>query len=147
MYFSTDFSSWQAKLEEESSVNFVKTTGKKKVSGGLVQYLYCNRSGFFRSVSKGLRASKANGSCKIDGHCTAYIAVKECKDSSEINIEGCLTHYTHDISLGKLRLSKSKRIEIAAKLSEGIPVTRIVEDIRNTINSGYSRIHLNPTSF
>ena len=122
------------------AVNFVKTTGNKQIAGKVVQYFNCNRSGFFKSVSKGIRSLKTQGSCKIDGYCTANLTVTTCKDNPSqcITVEACLTHYTHEPALGHLRLPRSKRIEIAAKLSQGVTTERIVRDSVNT----FQRIHL-----
>ena len=57
-------------------------------------------------------------------------------------MEICDTHYSHTPSLGHLRLSKSQRREIARKLSEGVTIERVLDDVRDAISSDLNRLHL-----
>jgi hypothetical protein len=68
--FLIEFLKWKEDIEERNNVNFVKGTGNKKIRGKVIDYYYCSRTGFFTSVSKGVRSLKPLGSCKIGGYCT-----------------------------------------------------------------------------
>ena len=54
----------------------------------------------------------------------------------------CTTHYGHTLSLGHVRLSCSTRLDIARKLSQGVTVERILDDVRNSVISRFNRSHL-----
>lgn len=54
----------------------------------------------------------------------------------------CSTHYGHTQSLGYLRLSQNVRKNVADKLSQGIPPDRIINDIRGSVDTSFSRTHM-----
>ena len=122
-------------------MNYVKSTGCKTSSDTIIEYYNCNRTGYFTSVSSGKRLLKAQGSSKLNAYCTASLTVRK-HDNGKISVEICNTHYSHTPSLGHLRLSKSQRSEIAKKLSEGVTVDRILDDVRDNISSNFNRSHL-----
>ena len=63
-----------------TTTSFVQSSETKVSNGTKLTYYYCSRSGFFKTESKGKRALKTQGSCKIDGHCTAGIQLSTDKD-------------------------------------------------------------------
>lgn len=107
-----------------------------------MQTYYCNRSGFFASKGSGKRAQKAQGSCKIDGHCTAGICAKTCILTGTISIVVTNTHYGHEMDLAHLKLSQDERVAIGQKLAQGITAERILDDIRNSLSDSLERHHL-----
>ena len=138
---SLEFCKWKESLEEANCVNYVKSTGSKKSLDTVTEYYNCNRTGYFTSISTGKRLLKAQGSSKLNAHCTASLIVRKLEDG-RILVEICDTHYSHTPSLGHLRLSKSQRSEIARKLSEGVTIERVLDDVRDTISSDLNRLHL-----
>ena len=71
----------------------------------------------------------------------ASLTVRKLEDG-RVLVEICDTHYSHTPSLGHLRLSKSQRSEIARKLSKGVTIERVLDDVRDTISSDLNRLHL-----
>jgi hypothetical protein len=60
--------------------------------------------------------------------------VKE-EDDIEVKFEVMETHIGHEAEVGRLSLKKSERATIAEKLFQGIPSSRILEDIGKTFNA------------
>lgn len=121
--------------------NYIKATGKKDTLEKVTVYYYCNRSGFFSSESSGKRQPKALGTTKLNSYCTASITLHKYQNGS-LCAEVCSTHYGHSFGLGQLRLPQSARIEIASKLSQGVSVIRILEDIRSSVTDSFNRTHI-----
>ena len=69
------------------------------------------------------------GSCKIQQNCTAGIKVTK-RDDGKILAEICHTHHGHKNEVQHTWLSKGRRIEIAARLQQGVSRDRILNDIR-----------------
>ena len=136
-----EFEKWKEELEIKTNSNFVKATGEKHNSDKELVYYYCNRSGFFSSESSGVRGQKSLGTSKLNSYCTASIVVHKYQNGS-ICAEVCSTHYGHSFILGHLRLPQSTRVEIASKLSQGISVGRILQDIRDSVTTSFTRTHL-----
>ena len=59
-------------------------------------------------------------------------------------VQYCCIHHTHDIRLGYLRMLNDTRMKIAAKLQQGVTITktRILDDIRDSLLDGVTREHL-----
>ena len=75
----------------------------------------------------------------MNAHCTATIVATQREQCIQVRI--CHTHYGHSKSIGHLKLSKEDRQHIAGKLAQGVTFERIL-DIRESVNSKFSRIHL-----
>ena len=127
-----DFCRWKDEFEECNGINYIKSTGSKVINNESVEYYYCNRTGFFNTVSSGKRSLKSQGSCKLNSHCTASLTVRKTVEGT-VEVEICSTHYKHTVSLEHLRIPKSKRIEIAKKLSDGVTIDRILDDVRDNV--------------
>lgn len=54
----------------------------------------------------------------------------------------CKTHYGHQCSLGKIRLSTTERDTIAGKLCQGVNVQHILDNIRDNFGDRLERVHL-----
>ncbi|GFU12816.1 uncharacterized protein TNCV_5047611 [Trichonephila clavipes] len=52
------------------------------------------------------------------------------------------THVGHGIDLGRMKITREEKEDIAKKLENKIPVEAILDDIRNSINQKLERIHL-----
>ncbi len=76
-----------------------------------VEYYYCNRSGVYKSESKGLRSLKTQGSSKMNAYCTAGFQVSFL-ESSKVKITYMKTHYGHSCSLGYLPIPQDIRQQI-----------------------------------
>lgn len=110
---------------------------KKKTHGA---YYHCNRSGYYNSVSTGKRSLKSQGTSKINGYCTAAMAVTtQCQT---VYVEYCKTHHGHITSLAHLRLAEKDRKDIATKINEGISLEHILDTVRDSVGSKFDRIHL-----
>ncbi|XP_035225646.1 uncharacterized protein LOC118198150, partial [Stegodyphus dumicola] len=155
------------KNEEEKISYFLRSTITLK-EGGKKSYFLCNRSGFYNSKSKGVRAIKSQGTCKIEGHCPSTI---EVTSNGIIKILYFQTHVGHTVDLEHLPLTKDLREVIAGKflyeldceiqyktdiiiqhyhinaifsgkLNEGIPPQKILDSTRNSIKEDIYREHL-----
>ncbi|KAF0749371.1 MULE domain-containing protein [Aphis craccivora] len=62
------------------------------------------------------------------------------KKESNINVQYYSTHLWHTNGIGQLRLHKNDRSQLAGKLSMGVPVQRILNDVQE-INITYSTKH------
>ncbi|XP_035205396.1 uncharacterized protein LOC118180399 [Stegodyphus dumicola] len=132
--------------------------------------IFCDKrfSGFYNSKSKGVRAIKSQGTCKIEGHCPSTI---EVTSNGIIKILYFQTHVGHTVDLEHLPLTKDLREVIAGKflyeldceiqyktdiiiqhyhinaifsgkLNEGIPPQKILDSTRNSIKEDIYREHL-----
>lgn len=140
----TEFFNWKNATEKEEVCEFVvwrsKYINKKDGSGKMT--LRCHRDGDFKSDSKHLRHCKMLGSNKINGHCPAKIDVT-FHTSGEITVLYCKTHVGHEPELGRSRLSEAEKTDIAAKIAMKIPFDKILDGVRDSINSSeLERIHL-----
>lgn len=142
-----EFLSWKSAEEQLTTSSWVKYTSSKCTSAGKKSYYVCHRSGEYSSKSAGIRTLKAQGSNRISGTCPSTINVLERKDG-KVEVIYLKTHHGHSFSLhdmGKMRLTDGERKIIAGKLKEGVTVTRILHDIRDSItgkNVEFRRIHL-----
>ena len=76
----------------------------------------------------------------MNAHCTATIVATQKEQCIQVRI--CHTHYGHSKSIGHLKLSKEDSQHIAVKLFQEVTFERILDDIRESVNSKLSRIHL-----
>ena len=69
IYYFADYKLWKEELEEKYMCSFKSLKGlMKNQVNEEVQYLQCNRSGYFRSKQKGKRRSKSSGKFKTFLH-------------------------------------------------------------------------------
>ncbi|XP_018017669.1 uncharacterized protein LOC108674245 [Hyalella azteca] len=126
---SAKFDNFLKKFERENNVEFCINTANFNQKSKVVYYR-CNRSGFYR-VSKQTvqRRTKNQGSCKIEGHCTAYVKTKELFATGRVMMHLCNSHYGHDLQLVHLRVPKADKQIISSKLNTGMNFSEIIEDV------------------
>jgi hypothetical protein len=129
-------------VETTTGTCYVKSSGIKVVSGGKVEYYYCNRTGHYEADTKGMRAIKSQGTAKIDSYCTAKIILHHSGKNGSLKADITTTHYGHTISIGHLRLSKQQRLNIAGQLLQGVSFDSILDQVRNNIGTKLERIDL-----
>ena len=141
-YYFTEFEGWKAEIESSTNTCYIKCSGMKVVGREKVDYYYCNRSGYYDEEDrKGIRATKSQGTSKVDSYCTAKI-VLHYTDEHVLKADITSTHYGHTIDLGHLRLSKQQRQSIAGQLLQGVSFDSILDKIRDSIGSSLQRIDL-----
>ena len=118
----------------------MKATGIKETLDSTIMYYYCSRSGYLTVCKERMRQVKTQGSSKLNTYCTSTIVLKR-KDQT-LCVQYCPTHYGHRKLLGHLRLTEKERIVIAGKLLKGLTFERILDDIRNSLDTSVERIHL-----
>ena len=124
------FMQWKEEMELKSSSLFVLHSSPKQRVDYTCYYYYCNRTGQYNSKGKSKRNLKIQGTSKIGCHCTAYKSTEYL--SGEVFAEIC-NHHTHPIELGHLKLSDSVRQMIAAKLSDGVTISAILDSVRDSV--------------
>lgn len=133
------FQLWKGEEEEKAQANYVQTSSTKASGETTHTYYYCNRSGACKAKGEGKRLPKSQGSCKLGEYCTSHMKVKE--SSIGVVVEYCQTHHNHDVQLRHLRVPGSVRASVAAKLEAGVPITKILDEIRDSVPS-LGREHL-----
>ncbi|CAI6377580.1 unnamed protein product [Macrosiphum euphorbiae] len=136
IYFKTlnDFKEWKQKVEKENVCSYV-TKSTANIKNAKRTYYHCHRSGYFSSKSRGIKRIKSQGSNKIGSTCTSSMVVTE--DANGINVDYSSTHFGHGSNLGRCRLTADERSMIAGKISEGVSFSKILDDIRNNVQSIY----------
>lgn len=86
------------------------------------------RSGVRKAKGEGKRLLKSQGSCKLGEYCTSHIKVKV--SSIGVVVEYCQAHHNHDVQIRHLRVPGSVRASVAAKLEGGVPIMKILDEIR-----------------
>ena len=81
------------------------------------------------------------GTCKIEYNCTSTIQT-EVSLCGTVAVEICYTHYGHQEDLQHIWLTKRQRKNIAAKLQQGVTITKILDDIRNSVGEKFEKVHL-----
>ena len=104
--------------------------------------LLCNRAGIYTPKGKERRQLKTQGSNKIGEQCTAHIKVSVQLLSSQVTATYCDYHHNHRVSLSHLSIPDTIRLELAAKLQQGVSMERILDDIRDSVGDGLNREHL-----
>lgn len=138
-----DFNTWKATFEEETSSSYIKSTGiKRNLDDDSVCYYYCNRSGYYRDKGSGKRAMKSQGTSKLNTYCTAAIRTITLKQTNEIQAEVCSTHYGHSTNLEHLRLPEIVRLSVAAQLTQGVSLQKILDNVRDNVTGNWKRVHL-----
>ena len=94
-------------MERRDYAQYVVHEGRSGVSA----VYYCNRSGIYTSVGKGIKREKSQGSRKCGNVCTSVI----CVQALESGFDGTYypEHFGHAKELGHLSLFASDRKQIA----------------------------------
>ena len=77
----------------------------------------------------------------MNAYCAACLTANRLDDVSVV-IDICDTHYSHTLSLGHLRLLNVIRKEIATKLSEGVTIDRLLDDVHDNVSTDFKRSHV-----
>ncbi|GFV14703.1 uncharacterized protein TNCV_2586761 [Trichonephila clavipes] len=132
--FNTDesFQKWK-KEEVRTKSLFVKNGGvRKSAKNKQFSYYICNRSGIAKLKSERKRMEKIGGSVKCGKTCPAFMtAIREQKEEAiKITVQYQSVHAGHEMQVGKLKLYKEDRRNLAALLKVGMPHTNIIENIQ-----------------
>ena len=103
-------------------------------------YFYCNRSGFFKSESKGIRNLNTQGSSKANTHCTAGMQL-QFMAKNKVQVVYSKSHYGHTCNLGHIPISREVRLQIAGDIAQGISIDKLLDNVRDTIGSTIERMH------
>ena len=131
------FSEWKAQEERLTQSSFVQRTGTKRSTITEVTYFYYNRQGMYSPQGLGKRMT----TCKLGKPCTAYIKCTKYVKTNSVSIEYCTVH-SHETEIRHLRITDDLRQSIAAKLQMGIPIDKILDDVRDNVWSTKGREHL-----
>ena len=132
------FLQWKANFEKKTGTFFYCS---KKKKGSARTYYKCNRSGFYSSVSKGLRHLKVQGTRKINSWCPASILVTST--DGKVYVKFYKNHVGHETELKHISLPRSDRETIAGFISLGLRKNSILQRIRASwTDENMERIHL-----
>uniref|UniRef100_A0A0A9Z5T9 C2H2-type domain-containing protein n=1 Tax=Lygus hesperus TaxID=30085 RepID=A0A0A9Z5T9_LYGHE len=133
-----EFDLWKRSIEAETPVKYIVRDAKQVNENRVIQYR-CNRDGFYKAAVSGRkRELKRQGSCKINGHCPARMAVT-IFHSGKVEVNFVPTHYGHELQLVHVPISSHMRQQVAAKLAANIPKDKVLEDIHNQISGEVRR--------
>ena len=94
-----------------------------------------------RGLSKSHIIFPLSGTSKIERNCTVMLKVTEMEDG-KFSVDACHSHYGHRRQLQHTLLTNRQRKAIALKVQQGIPSSRILDDIRSDIGNTLTKIHL-----
>lgn len=120
----------------------VQNCGPRTSNHNRVWYFYCNRAGKYKPKGSNKRHQKSQGTCKIGEQCSAHLKAVQNINSGCVKVTYCSTHHNHVIKLAHLRICESVRMEVAAKLYQGVKMERILDDIRDSVGDKIKREHL-----
>ncbi|KAE9523853.1 hypothetical protein AGLY_015741 [Aphis glycines] len=136
-----EFNKWKSGVEEKEGCQYVKRTYQKQSGDKEYIYFFCHRSFDSRIHNNGKKSSKSGGSLKIGHVCPSNIVVH--KETTKVSVDYCSTHLWHTVEIAKQRIPIEERNKIAGKLAIGVPVNRILDDIRELkVGTPLKRIHL-----
>ena len=140
-----DFLSWKKDEESRTNTCYVQKCASHTCDDIQVWYLYCNRSGVYCTKSDGKRSLKAQGSSKLGEFCIAHMKVQKNTLTNKVTVQYVNTHHNHnpDADIQHLRIPEDLKQSIAAKLMQGVSMTKILDDIRDSVGeNGLQREHL-----
>ena len=138
----TEFEKWKNEEERMTKSWYVKHRADRKTKHFTKSWLRCNRTGTFVSKSTGKRAMKSQGSCKTGCSCPAFITTRRYHATGEVQAEFCLKHVGHRQENAFNKMLKEMRTTIAAKLSQGISMSSVMDYIRGSMCGPLNRDHL-----
>lgn len=138
-----EFHKWKREVEFFTISGYHASSGTHETSTSRFRRFRCHRSGVYRSHcddAKRVRRLKKKGSKKLQGLCPAEIAVKEYKSDGKCEVTFQTTHVGHEIGtqteLSHIYLDKKKRLDLAAKIADRIPLTVIMENENESLING-----------
>ena len=136
------FLEWKKEEERKMNSQYIQLCSCQVYGSHEHWYYYCNHSGCYKPKGNEERQTKAQGTCKTGSSCTAHIKAICDLTTGEVTVWYCATHNSHSINLGHLRIPSDTRMRITSKLHQGVSVERILDDIRDNIDTNISREHL-----
>lgn len=136
------FVGWKEEEELNQKTRYIQKCAPYSDGNYKTWYYYCNRTGTYKPRGKKIRHLKSQGTSKIAKQCTAHIKATVTLDTGTVKVQYCDTHHSHHIKLAHLRMHSSTRMNIAAKLQQGVSMDRIMDDIRETVSKELNREHL-----
>ncbi|CAN7997788.1 unnamed protein product [Ixodes hexagonus] len=140
-----EFRQWMDLVSNANRTQFAARACDVQGKASVHRYV-CHRSGASNlKVTARRRKVKVQGSCKMGGWCTAYLNARECLVTGAVKVNGCLTHYGHDLDVAHLRISTADRNAIVEEIRRGVPFDRILENIRSDFpanSKDITRTHL-----
>ncbi|KAJ8272460.1 hypothetical protein GJAV_G00089310 [Gymnothorax javanicus] len=128
-----EFLEWKKNQEKSTNAWFIQHCGANDSKENIKLYYYCNRSGVFKSKGQDKRSLKSQGSSKIGRCCAAFIVATISKSTSHVSVEYSFCHTGHSMTMAHMRISDESKAEIAAKLSKGVTIEKILDDIRDNV--------------
>ncbi len=125
------FKEWKSGIEKLTITCFRQRTVKQLQTYTLRTYM-CHRSGKFQPKSNRTRRLKTQGSKKINGYCPAEMKVSTDRRDGTCKVTYIRTHLGHNVGdlneLVHITLSREERLDIAAKISDGTPYGKILDE-------------------
>ncbi len=131
-----DFQSWKAEEEQRTNSEYTRKGAPYNDINRKIWYYYCNRAGEYKPSGSNIRQMKLQGSCKIGKQCTAHMKVTLKHETSQVKVYYCSSHHNHTTTLAHLRMPTATRLNIAAKLQEGVGIDYILDTIRDSVTTG-----------
>ena len=95
----------------------------------------------YTSRGEQLRQLKSQGKNKIGSQCTAHIKEKVNDETGGVTVSYCSTH-NFSKTLAHVQIPPRVRIDIAAKLQQGVGMERMLDDIRDNVSYELGREQL-----
>ena len=130
-----EFQQWKSEEEMKRKSYYVQHSSSIPCGAQQVWYLYCNRSGWYHAKGKGKRQLKSQGSCKVDNACISHMKVTEDSVTGNVSVEYCCTHNSHSINIAHIPVPEGVKLDIAAKLHQGVKIDRILDDLRDSLSA------------
>lgn len=127
------FEEWKLSVEKRDYNQFTRNTGVKTSADGVRKLTYsCFRDGSFKTRGVGARQEKILGSNKINGCCPSKI-VARFLPTGRVNVDYVKTHVGHTNDLGRMKLSKNEREEVAKNIASNVKLPKILDSVRDSI--------------
>ncbi|XP_046990382.1 uncharacterized protein LOC124595609 [Schistocerca americana] len=135
-----DFEEWKISYEKVNHVRYVMNCSEQERLEKRVRYYRCHRYFNFSSKGTGARCVKSMGTNKIGSTCPCNMQVATTEDKC------CLKffpkHMGHTQDVRRTFLHRNERAELAGRLSQGVPIGRVVQEVRSApIAASVERIH------
>ena len=137
-----DFLKWKAEEEAHTNSLYVQHLGSRVRGNTTWWYFYCNRSGHYNPRGSGRRMLKSQGSSKMGETCSAHLKVERNDTTGHVTAHYCSTHHSHKKQIAHLKIPEQVRLNIAAKLHQGVVIEKIMDDIRDNAIGESSREHI-----
>jgi hypothetical protein len=129
---------------EERERQYKEEESEKGNAKDMTFYFACCCDGRVRESSTTSNSTKTRArreSRKINAVCISRMYVT-CQSSGAVGVKYISSHTNHDLSLAQVKflpLPKDTKDSIAIKLSLGIPIDRIMDDIREDLGKRHTR--------